>query len=118
MSRISGSTWSLDVEHDEGGPFGSHGYWFPVSTRYRLRISLTTEQARRLLSSPEFSRGLRGCPSFTCLSFRADLTVKDIELTHDEAMAIGNGTDPLEILFPLPWPDCGYRLTVVPDSGD
>jgi hypothetical protein len=125
MSRIhrrdARGDWALEVKRD-------YPYWryshppsspFAPLPRYLLSVQVTRGQMQQLPGSPGWER--RGCPSWEYgyrpgYGYSRDelLTVKDIEVTEEEANRIANGVHPLDVLLPA-WPECGYRLVAVPD---
>lgn len=117
--------WRLEADTEPpvaiGHTIGGAPVWGGSGiTRYLLDIDLTTAQAELLTSQHVQGGGpYRGDPVLAWPSAwqsgcSADVRVTGIQLTADEAFLVGQGTHPLDVLFPV-WPEYGYRLVAVPE---
>lgn len=117
MGRIHGCSpceWTIDFDYDFGTPTPiGYGHYYPRERRYHLSLRLTYDQARALLVSSTSAD--RGCPLFERALGGELLNVTGIRITERESVAIRNGTNPVDVLGIDPWPECGWRLAVVPD---
>jgi len=118
--------WSLETDYGYGYQPGGYQPLFAYTAApvFRLSMLMTRERVYDLMDTGVNSHRVagggtayvyRGAPSITYgITYGNFLSVRDIEVTVDEANRMVNGEHPLDVLFGEPWPDCGYKLKVVP----